>query len=584
MVLALLGMMVWMYQKNIRNRTYDTSDSPYVYGLPKHYLTGSGPWLGNQPGDADGFEMEYNELPVADDTSGVDDEDAFSVNNTVLDSGSAVNVFLPDIETVDGYYTVQVPVSNTKAGDLLAGWIDFDGNQQYDPYEKATALAKAGEQLLQLTWKLPVGLQSCFTYARFRICAALYAAQLTDATTDINTGEVEDYCVRLVKHWPAQIARRVYANFEQFNEWNGFDSSMMALNRLQLDSVAIRFTSSGTQPEIIGINSLHEASICGLRIGHDSLDITPENPYVYTMAFAKPVQSLSFRLLDIDGGDRVRVTGYYNGKQRDFIVKNLNENYYYQYNKEKQEIFACDFIDSGNELLTPSSLDGGAEFYFEGFTDSVVLHYTDDAVSSSGTFTLAAVSSRWHGLQPIVLTQFTATEVQAGVQLQWQYQPNSNVTACQLSKSDDALSYEVIKTVAMQPAQNTTTLLDEPLAYGQTGCYYRLKIIEKDGFVSYSQPLHYSRKQAPGITGFTFLYQYFNERLILKSLRDFEGPQQLKIYDYQGKYIRSIMLPAMKTNQLVSLENLGDLEQGASYFELTYLGVKYTIEAFRGRE
>jgi LPXTG-motif cell wall-anchored protein/uncharacterized repeat protein (TIGR01451 family) len=169
----------------------DFGDAPASYGTtlagggPSHTLIGYNEnvetadlMLGTAiDHEADG---QPGAAATGDDTSGRDDEDGVSAP-IQLGVGTGT--------------TVTVSATNdTTSPATLAGWIDLDGDGQFEAAERVTVAvpASSGTDDYELTF--PVGTTRANTYARFRLFSGTVAAPLP--TGRVNAGEVEDYAVQ----------------------------------------------------------------------------------------------------------------------------------------------------------------------------------------------------------------------------------------------------------------------------------------------------------------------------------------------------------------------------------------------------
>jgi len=113
-----------------------------------------------------------------DDTSGTDDEDAFTT--------------LPDVVAVPGAtYSLTVPIAGLSKSATLCGWIDFDRNGTFDTGERQCATPAAGATSATLTWTVTSGVSIGSSNARFRL--GYTASQVQSPTGLADSGEVEDY-------------------------------------------------------------------------------------------------------------------------------------------------------------------------------------------------------------------------------------------------------------------------------------------------------------------------------------------------------------------------------------------------------
>jgi uncharacterized repeat protein (TIGR01451 family) len=163
----------------------DFSDAPASYNgaqAPAHVL--SNLTLGATVDEDNAGVRNATAAPWAaaaangDDTSGTDDEDAFTT--------------LPDAVAVPGAtYSLTVPIAGLSKAATLCGWIDFDRNGTFDTGERQCATPGAGATSATLTWTVTSGVSVGASNARFRL--GYTAAQVQSPTGLADSGEVEDY-------------------------------------------------------------------------------------------------------------------------------------------------------------------------------------------------------------------------------------------------------------------------------------------------------------------------------------------------------------------------------------------------------
>ncbi|MGL5081110.1 MAG: DUF4347 domain-containing protein, partial [Microcoleaceae cyanobacterium] len=115
----------------------DFGDAPATFGIPSH---GIDPNIGLGAAVIDA-EPASQPTPGADgdDTTGTDDEDAFTT--------------LPTLATNATNYSVTVPVENTTGNPAtLVGWIDFDGDGVFQADEAVSAIVANNATTATLTW------------------------------------------------------------------------------------------------------------------------------------------------------------------------------------------------------------------------------------------------------------------------------------------------------------------------------------------------------------------------------------------------------------------------------------------------
>ena len=172
---------------------FDHGDAPSSYGdsfatadLPYDSL-----WLG---GVNDTPDTELTPLFSADadgdNNDGIDDEQA--VRFVTSENGSGIIYYL------DKDYVLDIEVYNPAFDTAyLEGWVDFDGNGQFDSYEVIISQQVARDNnpqlLTNLTFVNPINAGCGNTYARFRLATQ----QLVDSYGYAGFGETEDYKVRI---------------------------------------------------------------------------------------------------------------------------------------------------------------------------------------------------------------------------------------------------------------------------------------------------------------------------------------------------------------------------------------------------
>lgn len=582
--LALAGLGVDLYQRNIINRTSDKGDAPQSYGAAIHYKPELGPYFGSKRGNNDGtdtFYLDERIFATADNISWGSDEDAFK--NTIAagaEADSALPVFLPEILAENEKYTINIPVKDAEEGDPVRGWIDFNGNGKFESTEKAAA-SYSGGSIVSLNWILPFKLNSKLTYARIRTSKKDYEQDLEFPDGEVKTGEVEDYVVRIVKSLPPSSELRDYVDFNTYYGANGFANVTDIVRKMKIGAREMSFKVSGTTPQMIGINNLHEASITGLRLGHDEVEVGPGNPIVLTAKTDSLVENLSFQVIDIDGGDRVKIEGFRKGMPVSFFVSNITDNYFYEFNDETNEICSDGFTDAGNDYLIPSSLDMAVTVFFKGFTDSVKLTYYDMA-SRSGTFSVANFSVRRFSTSPVLIQHFSAVENAEAVDLSWNTLNYSNAKMFSIERSNDGVLFEVAgQKQAKDCIEGNCTFKDSTLSPALQSCYYRIKIIEADNHTDHSPLFRMRRNIAPGLTGFKTENEVFTSDITVKMLIDMPGEINVNLYDYQAQRIRNWVYADKKRDDTLYITGLNMLAEGSYYIQVLNGGKKYLLEVFK---
>jgi GEVED domain len=581
--LVLIGLGFDLYKRNILYRTSDKGDAPGYYGIATHYKPEEGPYFGLKRGNNDGGDTSYYDEKIfatADNVSWGNDEDAFKNAPTGQAADSSLPVFLPEILAENETYSITIPIKEAEPGDPVRGWIDFNGNGKFEKNEKASAWYTTGSTV-SLNWVLPFQLNSKLTYARLRTCKKTYEPDLEFPDGEVKTGEVEDYVVRIVKSLTPSSELRDYIDFNNFYGTNGLANTSAIINKMKLGEREIAFKISGTAPEMIGINNMHEASITGLRLGHDAVEVGPENPIILTLKTDSLVEDLNFQLIDIDGGDRIKIEGFRKGTPVSFSVSNITDNYFYQFNDNTNEIYSEGFTDAGNDSLMPSSLDMAINIFFKGFVDSVKLTYSDE-VGTGGSFSACNFSVRRHTSPPVFIQHFNALENADAVDLSWTALNYKNVKSYVIERSNDGVLFEVAgQKRAIDSLLGDCTFKDSTLPPVIQSCYYRIKIVEKDNHTDYSPLFRMRRNIAPGLTGFKPMDEDFTSVINIKLLVDMPGGIDISLYDYQAKRLSNWTFADKKQNDILSITGPENLPEGSYYIQVLNQRKKYLHEVFK---
>jgi hypothetical protein len=199
-VIADIGDSAWdsgLFLDGVRSFNLDLGDAPNSYGTqpidqtiqmpgPASHSTGQDIYLGAVAPDAENTVTPATSPNAAnaDDSAGVDDEDAFSGDLS----------FVPGITT---HSLSNIPVRNgTGSTAKLMGWIDFNKDGDFlDAGEVATVNVAPSQTTANLSWSGFTAPTTGTSYARFRITTD---PNITNSPTPLGLagdGEVEDYRV-----------------------------------------------------------------------------------------------------------------------------------------------------------------------------------------------------------------------------------------------------------------------------------------------------------------------------------------------------------------------------------------------------
>ncbi len=573
-----------LFLKNIYHVGVDISDAPITYGIAKHFKPSEGPYFGNKRGDADnnGFG-DTLAFATSDNAIGINDEDAFVYQALKIDTiSNTTPLFIPEIIAEESSYTLSIPIKNAELGDPVRGWIDFNGNGLFEEDEKASATYK-NSNAVKLTWRVPLHLNTMLTYLRIRTCKVLYEEQMELPSSIVTTGEVEDYVVRIIKQTVPYSELKEYLNFLPYNGVNGMRQILPIVENLTLGNSQISFKFSGPPIEVIGINNIHEGAITGLRIGHeDTTLINAENPIVIDILATKPLEAANFQLIDIDGGDRIKIEGYMNGVSVPFEINNLTDNYFYQFNAITQQVFGDVFCDAGNDYIMSSSLDMAINVRFRGFINSIRLTYSDDGKETSGTFTIGNFNSRKYNLPPVIFNNVNVVEKENDVNLSWSLKENPSILSYAIERSYDAKTYEVIYSSIVNRLNNPNfSFVDQSLSPIVQCCYYRIKIIETDNHLNYSTVFRMRRKKSISTSGFKIETIDFTNTLSLNLLVDMPGKIKAFIYDYEGTKMGEWVFENKRRGETIQINGLEKYSSNIYYIEIVNSDKKYLIQTYK---
>lgn len=123
------------------------------------------------------------------------DADGDDTNGTGNDEDGVAG---PIAITVNEPSSVTVSATNDGADAVtLAGWIDLDGDGQFELAERATVVVPANSGTADYVLEFPAGTTAASSYARFRIYGAVEADP--QPTGSAGAGEVEDYPVAVLE-------------------------------------------------------------------------------------------------------------------------------------------------------------------------------------------------------------------------------------------------------------------------------------------------------------------------------------------------------------------------------------------------
>ena len=578
-LIVILTLGILKIREHLLYRMTDDGDAQKNYGRALHYKPNEGPFFGKKRGNSN--NVGNDSIAFADShTPQQNRDDAFPfLGDTANVEAYNRPLLAPDIIADEDVYSLNVPLSNASTGDPVRGWIDFNGNGIFEDSEKASGEYKS-LGTVTLSWRLPLYLKNVLTIMRLRTCSKLYKEEIEFPNGKATTGEVEDYAVRINKtNFPStEIKEKL--DFAPYAEIENEEKIKTIIKNMAFGNVKFSITLDGAMPDVLGINDKHDASITGLRIGHFTKTIVDyKNPIIINFKSAALLENFNFQIIDIDGGDKIKIEGFKKGKPVDFEISNLSDNYYSQYNSITTEVFGDLQADAGGEQFIQSSLDMGVNIKFSDLIDSVKLTYTDDSPETSGTFTLGNFTVRKYQLENTIVKKFTGTDDDKSVNLSWEMFKNENLSSYSIERSVDGKTYEIINT-NKGTLSSQVKFIDNTLSPAFQVCFYRIKLTEKDNHVSYSSIFRLRRNLSQSLLGFRPLkFTFTNEDSIqLQLLKDMAGDIKINMYNYQAKKVKEWIFRDKKKLDTITLTRLLKLPQSIYYVEIFNNSNKFLVE------
>ncbi len=571
---------VVLYKKSFENKKFDLGDAPLSYGIAKHYKPQIGPYFGKIRGDEDNLARDSAKyFATQDDEYGIKDEDAFIFDIEEKKDTSAF--YLPEIFATESAYNISIALNNAKIGDPVRGWIDFNGDGEFEENEKAIAEFN-GQQNVILSWTAPKNVFTQLTFLRIRTVDKTYQSEIESPYGKANTGEVEDHAIRILGSFVDNEALKETVNPSLIKNTT-IDSLKDILQKLPLGNNTLKITFNKTQPDILGINNKHDVNTFGIRVGHTEEKIMDKkNPMQIGIKSTASMIDFGFKIIDIDAGDRIKIRGFLKGSQKSFSINNLSDYFFYQFNSKESEVYGDPLADAGGDKRIPSSLCMGINIKFNEAVDSVLLTYTDDFPKTSGTFTIADINFRKLNQLPTSIYNFSNQIIGTNtISLNWEINQYQNLKTFSLQRSYDKQTFETIKTYQ----QNRTTNIsieDKNVPISIQNIFYRVKLIEIDNYASYSDIYWVKRRKSIAEYGFKMDNNSFENELHCILLKDFNDKFSILVYDYKGNLMKeNWQFAPKKINDTIVLNRLENFEAGVYYFELNSKDKKYILEGYK---
>lgn len=234
------------------------------------------------------------------------------------------------------------------------------------------------------------------------------------------------------------------------------------------------------------VNDDHLSGCVGPKLGVQGSFNAADN-MTTTYSFSDPLDDFCFRLIDIDRNDEIIVNGSLGGVPYTLTAADFSYPY------AGADGPCPDYIGSNTftSLCVPpvdnlnDDLRGAVDICFPGPIDEIEFTFYDKGTSDGGSYTICDMGVCLDPL-PIALSGFWAQEKDCEVELNWNTNTETDFSHFEVQKSSNGSDYVTIATInsrgnnAIGAAYGFT---DDQLTENN---YYRLKMVDNDGLVEYS--------------------------------------------------------------------------------------------------
>lgn len=162
---------------------------------------------------------------------------------------------------------------------------------------------------------------------------------------------------------------------------------------------------------------------------------------------------------------------------------------------------------------------------------------------------------------PVYWQRFDIQEADGAAALRWTVSQAINTAAYTVERSNDGSSWRVLGSI---PARDTAGVQQE---YRYTdrpnsSCFYRIRLTDKDGKISYSSILQFTPLQLTA--GTRFFPNPFQDKLVIQSAGLAQNAVRVQLLSATGQLVLKQQYPAGNNNDIV-IDNLGKLPRGVYY-------------------
>jgi Secretion system C-terminal sorting domain len=224
-------------------------------------------------------------------------------------------------------------------------------------------------------------------------------------------------------------------------------------------------------------------NICALR---SDVDFTGINQVVtYSFTFSPAVSGLSFTIYDIDLStdglmrDEVSVSAKQGAADRTITMIDMDG--------------VAPVTGSGTTLAKSvgnvQMTDNRVQVSISGLVNSVIISYKPSSNSTNfGTKSISIGNMTWLAILPSEIVSFSgAKQSNASNLLQWSTNNESNLQYFAVEKSQDGKSFTELAQIAATNQKQGAKYIYTDLQTVNANAFYRIKTVDKDGSVNYSQ-------------------------------------------------------------------------------------------------
>ncbi|MEO8568514.1 MAG: T9SS type A sorting domain-containing protein [Ginsengibacter sp.] len=201
-------------------------------------------------------------------------------------------------------------------------------------------------------------------------------------------------------------------------------------------------------------------------------------------------------------------------------------------------------VDSAGTYIVTQQLQSGCSVYA---TDTIVIFY------NSSCFVLANN-----------IIGFKAKLSNKQAQLNWTVSQNSQIAYFEIEKSIDGVHFilaaKVLASSVITPA-NKYSLADQLVETSSSHVYYRLKIINTEGNISYSKTLSFSFGEFSK-SGISIVPNPVRDKMQLNITSLTDNKMQLFIYDIEGRLIKTLRTNISKGNSSLGISDFKEWPAG----------------------